>query len=129
MAENVYTGGSTLKLKPGAAVVLPRQENFAPQNTSLSYVAFSNCGEFTYDLNAISDTVVNVTHGNVAESGVILLAAGYDSHMKLLGTDEIPVYANQENYSYDLPLNSAIKKFFLFANDGTLKPLSYADVY
>ena len=128
LVDNVYTGSATLTLKPGAAVVLPRPENFTPENSKLSYVSFSNRGDFTYELNAISDTVINVTHGDAPENGVTLWAAGYDNRMKLLGTDEIPVFPNQENYDYVLPKNSLIRKFFLLTGDGTQKPLSYTEI-
>ncbi len=124
LLDNAYTGTANLKLKPGAAAVLVRPENFTPTNTSLSYVSFSDRGVFTYDVNAVSDTVVNVTHGSYPQGGIRLLAAGYDGEMKLLGTDEIPVLENQENYSYSLPENSIFKKFFLWTKDGSLKPLS-----
>lgn len=124
LLDNAYTGTANLKLKPGAAAVLVRPENFTPTNTRLSYVSFSDRGVFTYDVNAVSDTVVNVTHGSYPQSGIRLLAAGYDGEMKLIGTDEIPVLENQENYTYSLPENSIFKKFFLWTKDGSLKPLS-----
>ena len=127
LVDNTYTGTANLALKPGAAVVLPRPENFIPANENLYYTSFSNRGDFTYDLNAVSDTVVNVTHGYLPPSGITLLAAGYDINWKLLGTDEITVVGNQENYDYALPDNSVNRKFFLFASDGSLKPLAYAE--
>ena len=128
LLDNAYTGTGTLTLKPGAAVVLPRPENFTPTNSNLSYVAFSNRGDFTYDLNAVSDTVVNVTHGEPPECGVTLLAAGYDINWKLLGMDEITVFENQENYDYTLPNNSVNRKFFLLEKEGGLKPLANAEI-
>ena len=59
---------------------------------------------------------------------VEMLAAGYDSDMKLLGTDEVTISPNQENYDYTLPKNSVIRKFFLLTNDGSLSPLSLAEI-
>ena len=128
LLDNAYTGTGTLTLKPGAAVVLPRPENFTSTNSNLSYVAFSNRGDFTYDLNAVSDTVVNVTHGEPPECGVTLLAAGYDINWKLLGMDEITVFENQENYDYTLPNNSVNRKFFLLEKEGGLKPFANAEI-
>lgn len=128
LLTNVYTGTANLTLKPGGAVVLSKPSDFTPTNSSLSYVSFSNRGEFTYDVNAVSDTLVNVTHGNLPECGIRMLAAGYDKDLKLLGTDEITVSNAQENYEYILPEEVAVKKFFLLKNDGSMKPLSYAEI-
>ncbi len=127
LIDNAYTGTSNITLKPGAAVVLKNPENYTPEYDIFTYVAFSNRGDFTYDLNGVSDTVVNLTHGELPESGVTLLAAGYDGELKLLGTDEVTVVPDVENYDYTLPQESVIRKFFLFSNDGNLKPLSYAE--
>ncbi len=128
LLDNAYTGTSNITLKPGAAVVLKNPENYTPQYDIFTYAAFSDCGDFTYDLNAVSDTVVNVTHGELPEGGITLLAAGYDGELKLLGTDEVTVVEGVENYDYTLPQESVIRKFFLFSNDGNLKPLSYAEI-
>lgn len=128
LVDNAYTGASTLTLKPGAAVVLKTPENFTPADNGLSYISFSERGDFTYEINGVSDTVVNVTHGNLPPSGLTLLVAGYDNDMKLLGMDRVTVFQNQENYDYTLPKNSVIRKFFLLANDGSLKPLSVAEI-
>lgn len=127
LVDNAYTETSDLTLKPGAAVILRVPENFTPTNNDLFYTAFSDCGDFTYEINAVSDTMVNVTHGSLPQCGLRMLAAGYDGDMKLLGTDEITVSEYQENYDYTLPKNSVIKKFFLLANDGSLKPLAHAE--
>lgn len=128
LIDHAYTGSRTLTLKPGAAVVLKNPENYTSSEDGLSYTAFSDRGDFTYDLNVVSDTVINVTHGDSPACGVTLLAAGYDGDWKLLGTDKIVVSENSENYPYTLPNGSQIKKFFLFADDGSLKPLSYAEI-
>lgn len=128
LVDNAYTGTSNITLKPGAAVVLKNPENYTPQYDIFTYVAFSDRGDFTYDLNAISDTVVYVTGGELPENGLTILAAGYDENLKLLETDEIVVLQGVENYDYTLPKESVIRKFFLFSNDGNLKPLSYAEI-
>jgi len=128
LVDNAYTGTTDVTLKPGAAVVLRVPENFTPTNNDLSYTAFSERGDFSYAINAVSDTVVNVTHGALPQSGLRMLAAGYDSSLKLLGTDEITVFENLENYDYTLPANSVIRKFFLLTNDGSLSPLSLAEI-
>lgn len=129
LADNVYTGTSAVTLKSGAAIVLQQPENFTPESDStLSYTAFSNRGVYSYALNAVGDDTINVTHGNLPQSGIRLLAAGYSQSDKLLGADEITVVTGIENYNYNLPAGSVIKKFFLFAADGSLKPLAYAEV-
>ncbi len=128
LVDNAYTGTANLTLKPGAAVILRIPENFTPTNNDLSYTAFSERGDFSYEINAVSDTMVNVTHGTLPQSGLTLLAAGYDGNMKLLGTDEVTVSEYQENYDYTLPKNSVIRKFFLLANDGSLKPFSVVEI-
>ncbi|MBQ7950273.1 MAG: hypothetical protein IJ278_00925 [Clostridia bacterium] len=129
LAHNAYTGIANLTLKPGAAVVLMDAENFLPENENLSYVAFSDRGDFTYELNAVSDSIVNVTHGTLPLEGATLLAAGYNEQHKLLGVDEITTFSSdEENYSYTLPQGSVIRKFFLFTKDGTMKPLSVAGI-
>ncbi len=128
LVDNAYTGTSDITLKPGAAVVLKNPENYTPQYDIFTYVAFSDRGDFTYELNAVSDTVVYVTGGELPENGLTILAAGYDENLKLLGTDEIVVLQGVENYDYTLPKESVIRKFFLFSNDGNLKPLSYAEI-
>ena len=58
----------------------------------------------------------------------MLVRSGYDKDLKLLGTDEITVSNAQENYEYILPEEVAVKKFFLLKNDGSMKPLSYAEI-
>lgn len=128
LRDNAYTGTANITLKPGAAVILKNPENYTPQYDIFNYVAFSDRGDFTYDLNGVSDSVVNVTHGELPESGGKLLAAGYDENLKLLGTDEVTVTQNVENYDYTLPKESVIRKFFLFSNDGNLTPLSYPEI-
>ena len=128
LSDNAYTGTAALTLKPGAAVVLAQPENFTPSNTSLSYVSFSNRGDFTYDLNAVSDTMVNLTHGDMPEGGVTFLAAGYDIHGKLLGTEELIFVEDQENYPCSFPEESVTRKCFLFTGDGSLRPLSYVEI-
>ena len=128
LVDNAYTGTANLTLKPGAAVVLKTPKNYTPTNQNLTCVSFSNRGDFTYEINAVSDTMVNVTHGDMPQGGLTLFAAGYDGDMKLLGTDEVPVSESQETYEYTLPKNSVIRKFFLLANDGSMKPLSAAEI-
>ncbi len=129
LANNVYTGTANLTLKPGAAVVLMDAENFLPETENLSYVAFSNRGDFTYDLNPFSDSIINVTHGELPLEGATLLAAGYNEHHKLLGIDEITTFSpEEENYPYTLPQDSVIQKFFLLTKNGTMKPLSFAGI-
>ncbi len=128
LVDNAYTGTADLTLKPGAAVVLKTPDNFTPGNLNLTYVSFADRGEFTYDVNAVSDTEVNITHGTLPQSGVTLFAAGYDKGWNLLGTDVIPVSENTENYPYNIPKNSTFKKFFLLASDGSLKPFSQVEI-
>ncbi|MBQ7792708.1 MAG: hypothetical protein IJ367_04390, partial [Clostridia bacterium] len=129
LSDNAYTGSSSVTLKPGAGIVLQQPENFTPAiDSSLSYTAFSNRGVYSYALNPAGEDIINVTHGYLPECGIRLLAAGYSQRDKLLGVDEITVVTDTENYSYNLPEDSVIKKFFLFAADGSLKPLIYAEV-
>lgn len=125
--DNAYTGTSNITLKPGAAVVLKKPANYTPTFDGFHYVAFSNRGDFTYDVNMVSDTIVNVTHGTLPQNGITMLAAGYDGELKLLGMDEITVSEDMENYDYTLPKESVIRKFFLFSNDGNLTPIAYAE--
>ncbi len=127
LVDNAYTGTATVTLKPGAAFVLKKPENFTPAD-NLSYTAFSQRGAYSYAVNGVGDTVVNVTHGSLSEGGIRLFAAGYGEGNQLLGVDEIIVTSGIENYPYNLPKASVTKKFFLFAADGSLKPLAYAEI-
>ncbi len=127
LVDNAYTGTATVTLKPGAAFVLKKPENFTPAD-NLSYTAFSQQGAYSYAVNGVGDTTVNVTHGSLPEGGIRLFAAGYGEGNQLLGVDEITVTSGTENYIYDLPKASVAKKFFLFTADGSLKPLAFSDV-
>lgn len=128
LSNNTYSGTSSITLKPGAAVVLSMPKNYTPSaNSQLTYTAFSQRGAFTYALNTVDEDTLNITHGTLPQNGVALWAAGYTREGKLLGTDCVTVTNSQENYDYNLPKDSVLKKFFLLSADGSLKPFAYAE--
>ncbi len=126
LVDNAYTGGEDLTLKPGSAIVLKNPRNYLPEE-GLSCVSFSERDDFTYEINPISATTVNLTEGVSPPCGVTLFAAGYRQNGSLSGVVLPQRISESENYSYQLPSDTASVKFFLFSSDGNLKPLAYAE--